>query len=85
MRAFATEKLTTLETMMSLLESAVGEPEGSSLRMPAERNALHEPFKFQVPGLGPFQNGLHNVGGEEREAHDATDVSPGHALSCRFA
>ncbi len=56
---------------MLLWQSASGNPENPSLRIPTDGDALHEPLQFQARRLIPVEYGLDDVGREEGEAHDA--------------
>ena len=69
---------------MPLRSLASVDAQGPSLCMPAEWDALPESLELQVRRLGPLQDGLDDIGGEESEPQDAADISLGHALVSRY-
>ncbi len=68
---------------MLLRESASGEPQGLSLLIPTDGDALHEPLELQVGRLISPDYGLHDIGRQKGEADDAANIPLGHAFFVR--
>ncbi len=82
-RTVASDRVPCPRALKVLRESASGESQSPSLLIPTDGDTLHERLEFQVRRLIPVEYGLHDVGREEGEAHDATDVSLGHTFLVR--